>query len=57
MPSHVHVHDDSVHLWNPKFVEGFPALGLVGKIATDHLLNQFDVTYYAASSVRVFRPS
>lgn len=35
------------------FVEGLPGLGLVGKIVTDHLIDQFDMTYYAS----IERPS
>lgn len=45
---HVHVHDENVHLHDPVFVEGLPGFGLVGKIASDHLIDQFDMTYYAS---------
>ncbi|GAD51792.1 hypothetical conserved protein [Halarchaeum acidiphilum MH1-52-1] len=30
---------------DPVLVEGLPGVGLVGKIATDHLVDQFDMTY------------
>ncbi|OIB56445.1 proteasome assembly chaperone family protein [Natrialba sp. SSL1] len=33
---------------DPTFVEGFPGIGLVGKIATDHLVDEFDMRYYAS---------
>lgn len=39
---------DDIELDAPTLVEGLPGLGLVGKIATDHLIEQFDMTYYAA---------
>ncbi len=29
-------------------VEGLPGVGLVGKIAADHLIDQFDMSYYAS---------
>jgi len=37
-----------VDLEAPTLIEGLPGLGLVGKIATDHLVEQFDMTYYAS---------
>ena len=33
-------------LENPTLVEGFPGVGLVGKIATDHLVDEFDMELY-----------
>lgn len=45
---HVHIHDNNVRLQNPIFVEGFPGIGLVGKIAADHLIDQFSMSYYAS---------
>jgi uncharacterized protein len=39
---------DDIELDAPTLVEGLPGLGLVGKIATDHLIERFDMTYYAA---------
>ncbi|WP_458205341.1 proteasome assembly chaperone family protein [Haladaptatus sp. NG-SE-30] len=39
---------DDVKLDTPTLVEGLPGLGLVGKIATDHLVETFDMTYYAS---------
>lgn len=45
---HVHVHSEDVRLRNPVFVEGLPGVGLVGKIASDHLIEQLDMVYYAS---------
>jgi uncharacterized protein len=33
---------------SPILVEGLPGVGLVGKIATDHLINRLDMSYYGA---------
>lgn len=46
--SHAHVHDDRVRLQNPVFLDGLPGLGLVGTIATDHLIEEFGMTYFAS---------
>ena len=35
-------------LESPTLVEGLPGVGLVGKIATDHLVESFEMDYYAA---------
>ncbi|AQL41812.1 3-isopropylmalate dehydratase [Halorientalis sp. IM1011] len=45
--AHVDVHDDR-SLESPVLIEGLPGVGLVGKIATDHLVDAFDMSYYAA---------
>lgn len=37
-----------VDLEEPILVEGFPGLGLVGKIATDHLIREREMRYYAS---------
>jgi uncharacterized protein len=37
-----------VELDEPVMIEGLPGVGLVGKIAADHLVETFDMTYYAA---------
>ncbi|MDG5818180.1 proteasome assembly chaperone family protein [Natronococcus sp. A-GB7] len=37
-----------VSLEEPTFVEGFPGVGLVGKIATDHLIRELEMEYYAS---------
>ncbi|NGM69527.1 proteasome assembly chaperone family protein [Natronolimnobius sp. AArcel1] len=37
-----------VDLENPTLIEGFPGVGLVGKIATDHLVDQLEMRYYAS---------
>lgn len=43
----VHVRSD-VTLDEPFLVEGLPGVGLVGKIATDHIVDEFDMTYFAS---------
>jgi uncharacterized protein len=45
--AHVQVHDDSLALASPVLVEGLPGVGLVGKIATDHLVETLDMSHYA----------
>lgn len=44
----VTVHAEDVELDQPTMVEGLPGVGLVGKLATDHLVETFDMTYYAS---------
>lgn len=44
----ISVHDESVSLDDPFLVEGLPGLGLVGKIATDHLVRELEMTHYAS---------
>lgn len=44
----VNVVADEVVLDEPTLVEGLPGVGLVGKLATDHVVEQFDMTYYAS---------
>lgn len=44
----VTVHDESLAPTDPVLVEGLPGVGLVGKIATDHLVEVFDMGYYAS---------
>jgi uncharacterized protein len=38
---------DDITVENPVFVEGLPGIGLVGKIAADHLVDTFDMVEYA----------
>jgi uncharacterized protein len=38
----------SMALDNPVLVEGLPGVGLVGKLAADHLVEQLEMEYYAA---------
>jgi len=38
---------DDVSLDSPTLVEGFPGVGLVGKIVVDHLIEHLDMTHYA----------
>ncbi|MFB6184722.1 MAG: proteasome assembly chaperone family protein [Haloarculaceae archaeon] len=46
--AHVEVHDQDVELDAPVLVEGLPGVGLVGKITSDHLVDQLGMDYYAA---------
>lgn len=39
---------DELEFDSPVLVEGLPGIGLVGKIATDHLVDTFDMSYYGA---------
>ena len=45
----ISVHAD-LELESPTLVEGLPGVGLVGKIATDHLVETLDMTRYASVS-------
>jgi uncharacterized protein len=45
--AHVDVHSD-MELESPILVEGMPGVGLVGKIAADHLVRTLDMEYYAS---------
>lgn len=38
---------DDVALDSPTLIEGFPGVGLVGKIIVDHLIEQFEMEHYA----------
>lgn len=44
----VNVHDESITLDEPMLVEGFPGIGLAGKIVTDHLLDEGEFVHYAS---------
>ncbi|RZV08338.1 uncharacterized protein BDK88_3310 [Natrinema hispanicum] len=44
----IRIHGPEPDLENPTLVEGFPGVGLVGKIATDHLVEQLQMRYYAS---------
>lgn len=46
--AHVQVHRDDVALDEPMLIEGLPGVGLVGKIAADHLISEFDMVHYAS---------
>ncbi|MFB6299577.1 MAG: proteasome assembly chaperone family protein [Halobacteriales archaeon] len=45
--AHVRTHADDITLESPTLIEGLPGVGLVGKIAADHFIDAFDMTYYA----------
>ncbi|WP_254764194.1 proteasome assembly chaperone family protein [Natrinema marinum] len=44
----VRLQGPEAELENPTLVEGFPGVGLVGKIATDHLIDELEMRYYAS---------
>ena len=46
--AHVQITAKDVVLESPVLVEGLPGAGLVGKIAADHLVEEFDMRYYGA---------
>lgn len=43
----ISVVDDELELGDPTLVEGFPGVGLVGKIAVDHMIRELDLRQYA----------
>jgi uncharacterized protein len=45
--AHVKVHESDVELEDPWMVEGLPGVGLVGKIAVDHLVDELGMDHYA----------
>lgn len=46
--AHVAVHRDDITLESPMLVEGLPGVGLVGKIAADHLVDTLEMVEYAS---------
>jgi uncharacterized protein len=46
--AHVDTVTDDIALDEPMLVEGLPGVGLVGKIVADHLVDSFEMDYYAA---------
>ena len=44
----IRIIDEDIELDSPTLVEGLPGAGLVGKIAADHLVDEFDMSYYGA---------
>ncbi|QCC52141.1 proteasome assembly chaperone family protein [Halapricum salinum] len=46
--AHVSIHREDIELEDPVLVEGLPGLGLVGKIAVDHLVDAFEMAHYAS---------
>ncbi|MFC4989168.1 proteasome assembly chaperone family protein [Saliphagus infecundisoli] len=44
----IRVHGEEADLEESTLVEGFPGIGLVGKIATDHLIEAFEMDHYAS---------
>jgi uncharacterized protein len=45
--AHIQEHTE-LDLDSPMLVEGLPGVGLVGKIAADHLVKSFEMTHYAS---------
>jgi hypothetical protein len=45
--AHIDILTDDLSLDEPMLVEGLPGVGLVGKIAADHLVDEFDMVHYA----------
>lgn len=45
--AHIVVHESEVELDHPTLVEGFPGIGLVGKIVVDYLLDAFEMDHFA----------
>jgi uncharacterized protein len=44
----VQIIDEGIELESPTLIEGLPGAGLVGKIAADHLVDEFEMEYYGA---------
>ena len=42
------VHETDIELDRPTLIEGLPGVGLVGKIATDHVVDSLEMTHYAS---------
>lgn len=45
--AHINVLAEDVSLSEPTLIEGLPGVGLVGKIAADHAVEEFKMTHYA----------
>ncbi|EJN61156.1 proteasome assembly chaperone family protein [Halogranum rubrum] len=45
--AHIDILADDLSLDEPMMVEGLPGVGLVGKIAADHLVDEFEMVHYA----------
>jgi uncharacterized protein len=45
--AHLSILAEGLEFDAPTLVEGFPGVGLVGKIAADHLVDAFEMTHYA----------
>lgn len=44
----VTVRNETIELTEPTLIEGLPGVGLVGKIATEHLIEEFEMVHYAS---------
>jgi uncharacterized protein len=45
--TNIEILQDDVSLADPTLIEGLPGVGLVGKLATDHLVETFEMSHYA----------
>jgi uncharacterized protein len=45
-----------ISLENPIIVEGFPGIGLVGNIASQHLIDELDMEYIGSMESKYFPP-
>jgi len=44
--AHVEIAREDIELDSPVLIEGLPGVGLVGKLATDHVVDSFGMAYY-----------
>ena len=47
--AHVEIHRDDIELDAPTLVEGLPGVGLVGKLAADHLVDAYGMVHYGTA--------
>jgi len=47
--AHVEIHRDDIELDAPTLVEGLPGVGLVGKLAADHLVDALEMVHYGTA--------
>ena len=47
---------EEVNLDNPIFIEALPGMGHVGKLAADHIIDEFDATQFAEIHSPTFPP-
>ena len=47
--AHVEIHREDIELSSPTLIEGLPGVGLVGKIAADHLVEHFEMEHFASA--------
>jgi uncharacterized protein len=47
--AHIEEHVDDIDVESPVLIEGLPGVGLVGKIAVDHLVSEWDMAHVASA--------